>query len=612
MPATAPFFEVSRLDSELVRLGRGASALHLDIGAALEALASRGGHHELGFSSLEAYARERCERTGRWAVDTRALAKRLRPLPRIESALRAGAIGWSTAELLARYVTAESEVLWLERARGTTLRELRAELNGRPDGKGSASETLEDSDSEDTCVLTVTVQKEDAWIFVCAGKVAETVGGPMPHDRLLTALLAEAHSTLLELVSRDECPDLHELERVESEVADEAATYEAWHGELRRWRDEAEELCRGASESLAECDLSAPGTASHSAGAVAETPEALDREIGRLCSDLSERDLALGIVAERARKAEVWRRLGFSSEAQYARERVGVSLSSLKAKRILAARGARVPELAEALATGRIGYEAAYLLSRIVTPGTAGDWIRRAERRTVKHLREEVEAAELLVRLGLGREQAPLEASELEPLTELERCIASGELLEQTEVASPDAPFVGQISGTRRAGRREAGFGRVTMRWLVNEGTRRRFRALERVYARIGSRVCRVPVSFVRFLCENFCRIWLPALRRERLTESGDVPDYFSVYRRDVFRCASPVCTRRDITPHHLRFRARGGGDEDENVVSLCVFCHLHGVHAGRIAVEPPASHMRWRIGRAGTLRVEGRTRVTA
>jgi hypothetical protein len=434
----------------------------------------------------------------------------------------------------------------------------------------------------------------------------------MSHDRLLTALLAEAHSTLLELVPRDECPDVHDFERLEREVADEAATVVAWNRELRRWRDEAEELCRGASSSLPESNSCTSGAAANTGGALPETPEALDREIRRLCSALSERDLALGIVAERARKAEVWQRLGFASEAHYARERVGVSLSSLKAKRILAARSERVPELAEALATGRIGYEAGYLLSRIVTPGTAGDWIRRAERRTVKHLREEVEAAELLVRLGLGREQAPLDDGELEPLIELERCIASGELLEQTEVASTDATTVGQISGSRRAERHEAGFGRVTMRWVVNEGTRRRFRALERAYARVGSRVCRVPVSFVRFLCENFCRIWLPALRRERLTESGDVPDYFSVYRRDVFRCASPVCTRRDITPHHLRFRARGGGDEDENVVSLCVFCHLHGVHAGRIAVEPPASQMRWRIGRAETLRVDGRTRVTA
>jgi hypothetical protein len=151
----------------------------------------------------------------------------------------------------------------------------------------------------------------------------------------------------------------------------------------------------------------------------------------------------------------------------------------------------------------------------------------------------------------------------------------------------------------------------VTLRWLVSEKTRRLFRALERVFARVSTTICRGSVSFLRFLSENFCGIWLPALRRGRLTESGAEPEYFGVYRRDRFRCASPVCTRRDVTPHHLVFRSRGGGDDDDNVASLCVWCHLHGVHEGRIVAEPPASRLHWRIGRPGTLEVDCRTLVS-
>ena len=126
MSALIPYSEALRLDAELVRVARGTSALRLAIGEALDALGSSGGHHELGFSSFEAYARERCERSGRWAADTRALWHKLQSLPATREALRIGAIGWSTAELLARHVTAESELAWLEKARGVTVRELRA------------------------------------------------------------------------------------------------------------------------------------------------------------------------------------------------------------------------------------------------------------------------------------------------------------------------------------------------------------------------------------------------------------------------------------------------------------------------------------------------------
>src|SRR5688572_8351050 len=95
--ALIPHDEVEQIDAELLRLTRGTSALRLIIGDALEALAASGGHHHLGFSSLEAFARERCERSGRWATDTRTLARRLRRLPHLRRVLRQGRLGWSVA-----------------------------------------------------------------------------------------------------------------------------------------------------------------------------------------------------------------------------------------------------------------------------------------------------------------------------------------------------------------------------------------------------------------------------------------------------------------------------------------------------------------------------------
>jgi hypothetical protein len=81
-------------------------------------------------------------------------------------------------------------------------------------------------------------------------------------------------------------------------------------------------------------------------------------------------------------------------------------------------------------------------------------------------------------------------------------------------------------------------------------------------------------------------------------------------YLRDGHCCQSPLCRRRDKTPHHLIFRSRGGGDEPENVITLCVWCHLFGLHQGLIKALPPASAVHWEFGRDPILIVEGRKKI--
>jgi hypothetical protein len=70
------------------------------------------------------------------------------------------------------------------------------------------------------------------------------------------------------------------------------------------------------------------------------------------------------------------------------------------------------------------------------------------------------------------------------------------------------------------------------------------------------------------------------------------------------------VCGARLLTPHHVVFRSRGGSDLDENVTSLCVDCHLEGVHLGRITVTGSAPDLVWVLGKSGHTVVEGRRRV--
>jgi hypothetical protein len=139
--------------------------------------------------------------------------------------------------------------------------------------------------------------------------------------------------------------------------------------------------------------------------------------------------------------------------------------------------------------------------------------------------------------------------------------------------------------------------GRVTLKLWVSEANYWHYRSRERLHRRFGT-----PGPFLRFLCFSLIDAWKHALR------SGVA--YEHIYARDRFQCASPVCTRRDVTPHHLLFRSHGGGDEPENLISACVWCHLMGIHLGRLKATPPATEMRWEIGCNAHTVVEGRRRM--
>jgi len=61
--------------------------------------------------------------------------------------------------------------------------------------------------------------------------------------------------------------------------------------------------------------------------------------------------------------------------------------------------------------------------------------------------------------------------------------------------------------------------------------------------------------------------------RRIRL----DPPSYRDLHRqvleRDGWRCQ--VCgSMQHLQVHHLKFRSRSGGDEEQNLITMCAECH--------------------------------------
>jgi hypothetical protein len=428
----------------------------------------------------------------------------------------------------------------------------------------------------------------------------------------------------------------------------------AWEAELGHFREEAEIRCE---ERMAHRAVDNGGDEAQETEYVfGDKPENIDAQIRKLVAELTVREVTMGELANKIWRADGWRRLGFATESQYTRERLGVSLSSVEAKRRLARATHRLGEVKAAIERREVGYEGGRLVASVANPETVTAWLQRAAERTVKHLREEVDAAQMLARLtgtsvgrppsvevmheverarsqivsghifrdephakgateragdpAVAQTSAPVDAIGTKPAGPQTSEVQASAAANHREVSVPDAQVSAlqelahallakaQMFSRRAAGRMLGTRRRVALRLRITSETRRFYRWLERIFQRYA--VERMP--FLRFLCRTLIETWKHALDSHVA--------YAGIYARDGYRCKSPVCTRPDLTPHHLQFRSAGGGDSDENLAGLCVWCHIEGVHNGRLVAKPPASSITWDIGRNAHTRVEGRRKV--
>ena len=380
--------ELRRLDVEAVRLRRHRHRERLRLGEILVALDR--GFRELGFRHLAAYARERLSLGARWCADTRAVARRLAELPRVRGALVTGAIGWAMAELLSRHATADDEAELLEACRGETVRAARRILRQRGEEPEPEPEV-----EEQLGALSLTLPVEQAAGLEAARRQVEHInGGPGEPGSWLEYLLMESHARLLDLAPEafDACEDV-------------AAELRGWIESRRRAEArnvEAEERARPTAMPPVEvveddAELTLPSD-----------PVALDRMLRHQARRIASGDVWLGRLLEKLFEARAWKRLGYATETQYALDRLGMSRSAVR-QRIRLTRKARwLDGLDDAIQSGRVGTSHASLIARVADPDTLEAWIERATRRTYKHLAEEVELADLLMRfIGDGESIPP-------------------------------------------------------------------------------------------------------------------------------------------------------------------------------------------------------------
>jgi hypothetical protein len=480
------------LDEELARRASDAGRLRFEMGRGLDLLERNGGAHELGFSSIEAYALERCERSASWTQKARRLARRLERLPALADALVSGSLTWSMAAVLATFAQPEDAHFWLAEAARRTVREMKALVL---EGRGAVDEGEPLEVEEEMRTLTITVPREDAWCFEHAKLLGRHLGEGTNAEVML-GLVAESTSTLC-----------GEVPRAALELADDDAMelQRAWERELARMRTEAEVRCESRFRRVGEPRprierMHWP-----------ELPEAIDRRLRELAQELATREVALGRALDAFFSADGWRRLGYATAAQYARERLGTSLSSIKAKRRLAKRLRELRFLADALECGELGYEAARLVAQVATSETVESWTIRATERTLRHLREEIDAAELLARWSENAAAIPPSDAAVRRVEDLERAVVTGQM---SAMPVPTTPLTAPPAN-------------VTLRLRVRASTARDFRHWEAIYLRYRGPLLR-NTTFLRFACEVFIDTWRPS--RAEVT-------YAHIYQRDHYRC---------------------------------------------------------------------------
>src|SRR5437867_6045429 len=101
------------LDGWLRRLASQETRCRAVLGRLAGAFLKRRGQHELGFSRLDDYARERLGLSGRELQSLATVMGRLDGLPALRAAFEAGLLSWAQVRLLAGVATAETEGDWL-------------------------------------------------------------------------------------------------------------------------------------------------------------------------------------------------------------------------------------------------------------------------------------------------------------------------------------------------------------------------------------------------------------------------------------------------------------------------------------------------------------------
>ena len=543
-------------DARLQKHIRSAGPVRRVLAALCEEFVRRKAWEPLGFARLGDYGRERLGRSAHTLRDLGRVSRKLGPLPLLERTLVTGVLSWTKVRLLARVATPEDERAWIAYARTVTAsalsREVRAVETGSLEGGGGLPETDEDGspvEQREWVVVRCAPEVNARWWSV-RQRARLVAGETVPIWQAMEMVAAEVASALpLEAETADEAD--RQRRRPQSEPARDPAT-----SRLRAVpADELPPLSLPPELSKLVRDLRTV------------SPKLLDARLRRVVA-LEQRlearlsPLLLGILTERLYRHPDYG--GYPSFERFARERLG--LSPRKSWMLVRLERAclRCPALRDAYREGRISWVQAHALVPVLMADgaakQAAPWVTWAQRVTLRRLEDDVARALQLRDCDPDR----FEETGGLPQQDLHREEKVGLQIGATPSEPGGHPPRAETSQCM---------------WLGPRDVARLFRATLRTVRRRLERVTeRLPTEgeALGAMLEHALESWQAEIGREH-----------RVYARDDWRCAIPGCSSyRNLHQHHVAFRSRGGGDEDANLVTLCAFHHLRGVHAGVIRIS--------------------------
>jgi hypothetical protein len=577
---------------------RSEAASRHELGTVARELLRGRGYRRLGFVRLSDYARERLGVSARTLHAAAWVATRLEALPIVAAAFDRSELSWAQVRAVCAVARSEDQEQWLARARASTVEAFeRIARAVHPNAAGAADPDHDDGtiDGEPAMRLRIACPARVRALWRRALELASRIAGePLAAWRAAEILAAEAFSGRPAGVSFVDRAVLACLR-----LARRARRCDSAPDAYRTVTDSA---ARSLAMDVASAHCPEPGTVAPALAPAASESQRSDTEPPRAASDPFALDARLVAVMRAIRTSEprigrllrivvdqhLYRAHGFTSLADYVRERLAISVRKAWALLEVERSTRRANDFARAYDERAISWVCALTLLPVVDRKNAAAWIARADSVTVRRLADEV--SWVLEARDLFGTERPLDPPPLDSV--LVSPVAQARAASAAAVATSAA--IVQIGA------------HAPLQDLLTTCDTGRRAAFEVCDVEIQ---CTAPVSVVALVREALDAFaepgaprWsaLERVLRHVIADWEATPRHRDpIFARDGWRCAVPGCSaRRNLHDHHLHYRSRGGGNARANRIAVCASHHLHGIHSGAVRAWGTAPRdVHWQLG---------------